>query len=248
MSNLSLKSKIFITLVVTLGVAVVIHAFSRWSTTNWTEFLVLLVVGIIASRLRVTMPGVTGTLSVNLPFILIAVAAMSTAEALLVGCLSTLAQCLPRSQQKFNWIQGSFNFANMALAVGATRLLYDSSALQSVIHSHSLLLAVAAVGFYLVNSVPVAIVMALTEHRSAWKAWMTMVQLSYPYYLASAGVAGMVLTASVHIGWPVPVLMLPFMAGMFYSYQRYFSTTTTAQPAVKRAARSAPAAQTAPAS
>ncbi len=245
MSNWSPQSKVFITAVIVSGMAVLVQAILRWKGTNWTEFLVLLLVAIAASRLRVKMPGVTGTLSVNLPFVLIAVAAMSTAEALAIGCLSTLAQCLPRAKQKFNWIQGGFNVANMALAVGATRLLYDSAFLQSVVPSRPLLLALSAAGFYLVNSLPVAIIMALTERRSAFAAWLTMVQLSYPYYVASAAVAGLIVAASAHVGWLVPLLALPIMAGMFYSYRRYFQADSEPQPEPKRLPQSAGVARAA---
>lgn len=64
----------------------------------------------------------------------------------------------------------------MALAVGATRLMYDSTALHSALHARLLLLVVAAAGFYFVNSFPVDIIMALTEQRSMWRMWCAMVQ------------------------------------------------------------------------
>ena len=245
MRDLSSQARAFITVIVVSGAAVLISSLARCRFESWTEFLVLLVVALVASRLHVKLPGVNGTLSVNLPFILVAVAQMNTAEDLLVGCLSTFVQCLPRSGQKFNWIRGIFNFANMALAIGATRLLYGSVALQSVIPSHSLLLAVAAAGFYAVNSVPVAIIIGLTENKSALRAWVTMVQLSYPYFLASAGVAGVVLAATAHSGWQVPLLILPLMAGIFFSYRRYFSETALEQPQQKRASQSTTVAQAA---
>jgi hypothetical protein len=181
------------------------------------------VVTCLAARLKVKLPGVTGTMSVNLPFILVAMAEMNAAEALVIGCFSALTQCLPQGQKKFNWVHAIFNFANMALAIGAARLLYNSAALESAVPSRSLLLAVAAAGYFAVNSIPVAIIMGLTEKRSIVRGWGTMLQLSYPYYLAGAGVAGAWLTASTHIGWQAPLIVLPLMAGVFYSYRRYFA-------------------------
>jgi hypothetical protein len=244
MRNLSLKAKAVIGLVVISGLAVLGSALMHPSSDNRMRFISFLLVACLAARLKVKLPGMTGTMSVNLPFILVAVAEMNTAEALLVGCLSTLVQCLPSGQQKFNWTQGLFNFANMALAVSATRLLYSSAALQSAITSRSLLLAVAAAGYYAANSAPVAIIIALTENKNALRAWATMVQLSYPYYLASAGVAGVALTVSAHSGWQVPLVVLPLMAGIFYSYRRYFSVFMT-QAELKRAPQSATVAHAA---
>jgi len=198
----------------------------------------------VAARLRVKLPGLTGMMSVNLPFILVAVAEMSTAEAMVVGCASTLVQCMPQAHKKFNWVQTLFNFSNMALAVGATRLLYNSAALGSVIKSHPLLLAIAAAGYFAVNSMPVAIIIALTESKNPVRAWITMFQLSYPYFLASAAVAGVVVAVSAQVGWQVPVVLLPLMLGVFYSYRHYFAVAQS-QAELKRAPQAATVAQAA---
>ena len=153
---------------------------------------------------------------------------MNAAEALIVACLSTLVQCLPRAQKKFNAVQALFNFSNMALAVGATRLLFVQSTLSASVGSRALLLAVAAAGFLLVNTLPVAIVISLTEGKNAFSTWTGIFQLSFPYFVASAGIAGCVLTLSAQIGWQVPVAVLPVMLGIFYSYRRYFAVAASA--------------------
>lgn len=237
----SKSARLFVALVALSGLAVLGKALMHAGSDNLVRFISFLLVACLAARLRVKLPGVTGTLSVNLPFILVAVAEMSTAEAMVVGCVSTLVQCLPKTQKKFNWVQALFNFSNMALAVGATRLLYSSAILGSAIKSHPLLLAIAAAGFFAVNSVPVAIIISLTENKNPLRAWATMFQLSYPYFLASAGVAGVVIAVSARAGWQVPVLLLPLMLGVFYSYRRYFAVTVP-QADLKRAPQSAKAA------
>lgn len=240
----SKTARVFIALVVISGSALLGNALLHASSENGIRFISFLLVACLSARLRVKLPGVTGTMSVNLPFILVAVAEMSAAEALLVACVSTVFQCLPQAGQKFSLTKCFFNVANIGLAVGATRLLYYSTALQSAIPSHPLLLAVAAAGYFAANSLQVAVIIALTEHQNVLRAWGPMLQLSYPYYLASAGVAGIVVAASAHIGWQVPLLVLPLMIGMFYSYRRYFSSSTL-NPEMKRAPQSVSVAQTA---
>ena len=244
MKNLSPMSKAFIAMVVVSGAAVVAWAATHDRPANLSEFILLLIISMVASRLRVKLPGLTGTMSMNLPFILIAVAQMSTVEGLGVGCLSTIAQCVPRAGKKFNWVQIVFNAASMALTVEATRLIYGSSPLNSIISSHPLLLSIAAAGFLFVNTVPVSIIIALTENKSVLQSWMTMFQLSYPFFLASAGIAGLALTASARFGWQVPLVVLPIMLLIFYSYRRYFAAESL--PATD--ARRAPQSQSATAS
>jgi len=221
--NFSLKARAFITLVVVLGLCVLAMAIAHADAINPARFVAFLLVACLAARLKVKLPGVSGSMSVNLPFILVAAAEMGHLEALLIGCLSNLVQCLPSRGKKFNWVRTVFNVCTMALAVEATRLVFGASFLSNYMASRSLRLGIATAGFLLINTITVAIVLALTESKNVGRAWLTMCQLSYPYFLASAGVAGVVLTLAVRVGWQVPVLVFPLMVGVFYSYRRYFA-------------------------
>jgi hypothetical protein len=221
--NISLSARAFITLVVVLGLCVLAMAIAHADAISPARFVAFLLVACLAARLKVKLPGVSGSMSVNLPFILVAAAEMGHVEALLIGCLSNFVQCLPRDIRKFNWVRTSFNVCTMALAVEATRLVFGASFLSNYMSSRSLRLAIATAGFLLLNTVTVAIVLSLTETKNVVRAWLSICQLSYLYFLASAGVAGVVLTLAVRVGWQVPVLVFPLMVGIFYSYRRYFS-------------------------
>ena len=217
------SARIFIALIALSGLVVLGNAIVHANSSGFARFLSFLLVACLAARLKVKLPGLTGTMSVNLPLILVAVAQMSVIEALAVACLSTLVQCLPVSGKKFNAIQTLFNVSNMALAVGITRLVCDSSTLATIAGSRSLLMAIAAAGYLLVNTVPVAIIISLTENKSALRTWAGIFQLSFPYFVAGAGIAGVVMTVSAQIGWGLPLAVLPLMFGIFHSYRRYFS-------------------------
>jgi hypothetical protein len=149
---------------------------------------------------------------------------MNSAEALAVGFISTFVQCLPKDK-KLNLVQLAFNCANITLAIAATRFIFASQSMVSAISSPSLRLGVAAAGYALANTIPVAIVIGLTESASILRTWWEMLQLSFPYLVASAGIAGVALTVAHEIGWQVPLAVLPIMAGIFLSYRRYFAAT-----------------------
>src|SRR5207302_6629219 len=153
------------------GIAVLGAALLHPRPDNYLRFASFLLAACLAGRLRVKLPGLTGSMSVNLPFILIAVAALTASESLLIGCFSTLAQCLPRTRRKFNFVQAAFNFSNMALHISAARFFYHSRAAAEALPSHSLLLAVAAAAYFVVNSFPVAVIISLTESKSVLRAW-----------------------------------------------------------------------------
>jgi hypothetical protein len=230
--KLSFAARTFITLVVVLGLCVFGDALVNPGAIHSAQLATFLVVACVAARLKVKLPGLTGSMSVNLPFILMASVATGTSmlEALVVACLSNFVQCLPRAKQNFNLLRAIFNVANMALAVEVTRLIFTWPAMAGWIAAPSLRLGVAAAAFFLVNTVPVAIVISLTEGQTApgssrgvFATWLGLSQLTFPYFLASAGVAAAVLTAAVRVGWLAPALILPVMLVLYFSYRKIFS-------------------------
>jgi hypothetical protein len=229
----SISARVFVALIVISGLLLLGDAVLNANAMPTAKFLAVLSVACVAARLRIKLPGVTGTMSVNLPFILVAAAQMNTAEALAVGFISTFFQCLAKGK-KFNVMQVAFNCSTITLAVAATRFIYVAPSLASMVSSPALRLALAAAGYALANTVPVAIVIGLTEARSILRTWLEMLQLSFPYLVASASIAGVTLTVTQEIGWQVPLAVLPIMAGIFLSYKRYFAATVTSEAANMR--------------
>jgi MASE9 protein len=229
----SFSARMFVALIVISGLLVLGDAAINAKSMPTARFALFLLVACVAARLRIKLPGVTGTMSVNLPFILVAAAEMNTAEALAVGFISTFFQCLAKGK-KFNLAQVVFNCSTITLAVAATRLIYAAPSAASLVSSPSLRLAMAAAGYALVNTIPVAIVIGLTEAVSILRTWLEMLQLSFPYLVASAGIAGLTLTVTQEIGWQVPLAVLPIMVGIFQSYRRYFAATATSEAANMR--------------
>jgi len=223
----SFSARIFVTLIVISGLLLFGDAVLNAKSMPTARFAAFLLVACVAARLRIKLPGVTGTMSVNLPFILVAAAQMNTAEALAVGFISTFFQCLAKGK-KFNGMQVAFNCSAITLAVAATRLIYAAPSVASTVSTPALRLALAAAGYALANTIPVAIVIGLTESVNALRTWLELLQLSFPYLVASAGIAGLTLTLTQEVGWQVPLAVLPIMAGIFQSYRRYFAATTEA--------------------
>jgi hypothetical protein len=219
----ALSARIYVALIIVSGFLLVGNAVRNAHSLAKVQFIALLVLAAIAGRLKVKLPGLTGTMSVNLPFILLAAGLMGMTEAVIVGFVSTFIQCLPRGRQKTNPVQLAFSCCAITLAVTAARLIYVSPALMQSVASPSVRLALAAAGYFLVNTVVVALVISLTERVNFAGVWKEMFQLSFVYLVASAGVAGVVLTLGRELGWQVPLALLPIMTGVFVSYRRYFA-------------------------
>src|SRR6266702_8794342 len=119
--GLSLPAKLFIALIVVSGMGTLVYGGIHQSSKNIAEFICYLGIAVLASRLKVNLPGITGTLSVSFLFILIGVLELSFTETLILGAVAMVAQCLypdrPKAiQVTFNVCAGSVSTA-LAYAV-----------------------------------------------------------------------------------------------------------------------------------
>src|SRR6202167_1075452 len=122
--GLSLGTKVFVAFVIAAGTASLLQGSINQHSKSIAEFICYLGIAILASRLRVTLPGITGTLSVNFLFILVAVAELSYSEALTLGAVSMLAQSLYPARPSS--IQLTFNVCAGALSTALAFLVYHN--------------------------------------------------------------------------------------------------------------------------
>ena len=114
---MSIQARVYIGLIVGGGGWATYHAIAGWHSDDLLRFLCNLVACIVVSGLKVNLPGIKGTMSVNFLFILIGVSQMSLGETLIIGCAGTLVQCIWKAKNPVRPIRLLFSLANMALAV-----------------------------------------------------------------------------------------------------------------------------------
>ena len=228
MRKLSPISKIYIAAVITIGAAVLVNGIVHWKARLSLEFLALLAMTLVASRLRVKLPGINGTMSVNLPFLLIVAVQLSSSESLVIAALASLLQSMPSAQRRTTLVQSIFNSATITNAVAVAALAFGFASHRGLMLPLSI--AMAGIAFFLANTVPVAVVLWLAEGASLVKAWRGMATLSTPYYALSAGCAAIVCATTQFAVWGLSLLLLPLMYSIYTSYRLYF-----AEPAVTEA-------------
>jgi hypothetical protein len=223
MNGIPNRAKVFVTACAVTALAMAACAAANRPTVGTKEFLVLLVIAVFASRLKLRLPGLNGNMSVNVPFILVAFTQLNLTEALLVACASGFAQCLPKQGSKQTPVQVLFNVCTMAIASGlASFVIRNGSGWRALVSSGPTVLAIAAAVYFLTNTLSVATIIALSERTKMLSAWSSIFHLSFPYYVASAGIGSMVIAASRHVGWQIPVLGLPVMYAIYRCYRLYF--------------------------
>jgi diguanylate cyclase (GGDEF)-like protein/putative nucleotidyltransferase with HDIG domain len=217
------RARLFIGATAALGLWALVHALWHWQGADLPRFTCYLLVAVLASRLKIQLPGIDGTMSVNFLFILLSILELSLPETLIIGCTATLAQCVLGTSQKRVPIKIVFNVLSMmANAIAVSYYAYH--ALQKFLGAGTLLLLVAtALIFFVSNTVPVAVVISLTEDKPAHKVWTECHFWSFPFYMVGAAVVFAVGFLSKQVGWQTSLLILPLIYWVYRSYHLYLA-------------------------
>ena len=216
---MTVSARLFISTVVLAGACVLGYAVLHPSSSQPLRFVCYLLVALIASRLKVNLPGITGTMSVNFLFILLGILELSFAETLALGCAAILVQCLYRDRPRL--VQVIFNVCATSIAIAAAYSVYHLAIFHGLINSPSLFLVVTASTYFAFNTIPVATVISLTEHKSLKRIWSECYFWSFPYYLVGAGIAGLMSWINGIIDWQMSLLVLPVVYLIYRSYRLY---------------------------
>jgi diguanylate cyclase (GGDEF)-like protein/putative nucleotidyltransferase with HDIG domain len=215
------SARLFISLIVIAGMGALIYGGIHQSSKNIAEFICYLGIAILASRLKVSLPGITGTLSVNFLFILIGVLELSFTETLILGSVSMLAQCLyPEPPQA---IQVTFNVCACAASTALAYLIYHHPMANLLIGSRPILLGLSATVYFIANAGSIATVISLTERRPLMRILVRCYFWSFPYYLVGAGIAGAIVWFNETFNWETSLLLVPAVYLIYRSYRLYLS-------------------------
>ena len=220
---MSIRARLFIGVTAALGMWALVHALWHYQSTDLPRFVCYLLVAVLASSLKIRLPGIDGTMSVNFLFILLGILELSLPETLLLGCTATLAQCLFGSRQRPDPIKVIFNvFSMMANAIALSYMAYHD--LQRVLGAGTLpLLVITALIFFIANTVPVAVIISVTEGKSAHKVWAECHFWSFPFYMVGAALVFAVGFLSQKVGWQTSLLVLPLVYWVYRSYHLYLA-------------------------
>src|SRR5713226_186773 len=217
---MSTSTKIFVAATTVIGTWVLASALWHWQSANLLRFSCYLVIAVLASGLKVRLPGIDGTMSVNFLFILLGILELSMPETLIIGCIASLMQCFWLAKQRPNPVKVTFNVGMMANAIGLSYYTYHRMAFM-VGEGKPMALMFAALVYFVANTLPVSIIIALTEGKSYRKIWSECYFWSFPYYLVGAAVVGLVGYVNRHTGWQTSLLVLPIIYWVYRSYRLY---------------------------
>src|SRR5579863_2179892 len=118
------RATIYIALIVFSGTIILNHGLWNWSTSDWPRYLSYCAIALLASGMKVTLPAISATMSLNFLFVLIGIAEFSLAETLTMGCLGILVQTMFNVKNRLRAVQVVFNVASIACSIEAAYDLY----------------------------------------------------------------------------------------------------------------------------
>jgi len=219
--RLSLQTKVFIGTTALIGAVVLGYGFGHWQSQDPRRFVCYLVVAVMASGLKVQLPGIDGTMSVNFLFILLGVLELSLPETLVIGCTASLAQSVWQLRGRLDPIKVLFNVCGMMANASCLTYLTYHSLVGRFGSNKPILLMVSALVFFFANTVPISMVIALTEGKSSRRVWSECYFWSFPYYLVGAAAVGLVGIINRSAGWQTSLLVLPLIYWVYRSYRLY---------------------------
>src|SRR6266536_3919157 len=223
----SIGARTFIAGMASTGIVCFLVALWHCQFSDPVKFSCYLIAALLASSLKVSLPGIEGTLSVNFLFTLLGILELSLPQTLVIGLASTLAQFYWKPARRVKLVQLVFNLSQVtvssAVAYGACRLV-----VVYVLHSSGpLALLVAAITHFGCNPAAMSTIIGLTEEKPIPKVWTASYLWSFPYYMVGAAAAGLVNFLNQHIGWQSSLLILPPIYLMYRSYRLYLGKLET---------------------
>lgn len=218
MAGIPNRARPFVFLVCAVGALCLFTGILPWHASKGWLFPSYLLLTVVASALKTVLPGSEGTVSVNFVFFLVGICNMTLSETLALAAIATVVQCFWRSKKRLSFIHFAFNLSQLSMAITAAYWTYVLL-FAHVFHSKAPLpLLVAAIIFFLLNSIPVATVVALADDTSIIKKWDTGYSWTFPYYLVGAAIAGLIQFVNRMAGWEMSMLVLPAVYVIYRSY------------------------------
>jgi len=222
----------FIVLVALIGLAAVVKPLGEAHVVWSTRFVCYLLLALLSSGLKVSLPNVTGTLSVSFLFILASMAELGSFETVTIGLGSALVQIFWGARKRPALYQVTFNLASIAIAIRCAEIAMQASGTLGIALPFRLLFA--TLGYFFANTVPIAIAIAMTEKRKLYTVWKECYFWALPYYLLGATLVCVLHWVNQNLGWEFSLLAMPVAWVVYRSYRLYIGRLETEKERVEQ--------------
>jgi PAS domain S-box-containing protein len=208
--DLPRRGRWYILSVIALGAATLCLLLPRATFTPLLPLAFLVFLSSLTSAFKVQFPIASGSnMSVSYVVDIAALILRGPHATMIVGAASGWSQTTLNSQTRNPLYRTLFNMAILVLTVQASGQVYQrlGGSMDAAAGTLSIALAGMAVTYFLVNTIPIAIAIALTTNQNAWRIWKTDFASSAPSYLLGAGAAAVILRVGESSGYRLTLLL-----------------------------------------
>jgi hypothetical protein len=229
-NTLPIKAQVMIGMVAVASLCALSFGVVRWQSQAWPQLVLLSAAAALSSRFKVKLPGLTSSMSGNLPVILLGVTQLGLFASLLVGAVAAIAQSYSSGKNKLKPIQFVFNACTLLNATGLAYLAYHSQLFAAHATAHTMSLVLAAVTYFLANTAPVASIIGLTEGGNPFALWHKAFLWSFPNYVIGAGLTAIASAFTTVSGLATMAALIATLFAVYQSYKTYVSRNQQMQP------------------
>ena len=212
-------AKAYITMIAAIAAGVLALVVSRWNPENLKSFVVFFALAMLASTMKIRLPGFKTTISTNFAFILAGIALYSFGEAVLIGLGGALVQSLWKTQTRPKLVQVLFNAACLTVCTAAAFWTSHNVPALLGLNSMAAMMVLGACVYVALNTGLVSMVISLAEGRSLRELGSSCYEWTFPYFVVGAAVAGLASAAGRGTNFGAALLVVPLMY-LVYVYYR----------------------------
>src|SRR5712675_3741788 len=157
------KAKLYIAMIAAIAAATLAVAVARWNPDNLRAFILFFALAMVASAMKIRLPGFKTTISTNFVFILAGIALFSFGETVLIGLGGALVQSLWKTQTRPKLLQVLFNAACLTVCTAAAFWTSHNVPALLGLNSMAAMMVLGACVYMALNTGLVSIVISLAE-------------------------------------------------------------------------------------
>ena len=211
-------AKIYIAMIGAVATAVLTVAASRWNPESLLRFLLFFALAMVASAMKIRLPGFKTTISLNFVFILIGFALFSFGETVLIGLGGALVQSLWKTQTRPKAVQVLFNSSCLTVCTATAFWTSHTVPVMLGLNPMAAMMVLGAGAYVVLNTGLVSLVICLVEGRPLREIWSSCYEWTFPYFLVGAAIAGLASAAShgSNLGIALLVVLAMYFVYVYY--------------------------------
>ena len=218
-------AKAYIATIAALATAVLAVVAHRWNPENLAHFAPFFALAMLASAMKIRLPGFKTTISTNFVFILIGIVLFSFGETALVALGGAFVQSVWNTQQRPKPVQVLFNVACLTVCAAAAYWISHGVPIMLNFNSVAVRMVLGACVYVVLNTGLVSLVISLAEQRPLNQIWPSCYEWTFPYFLVGAAVAGLASAAGGGTNLRLTLVVVPVMYLVYLYYKRHFVST-----------------------